>query len=105
MVVETAEFVVRTTIRKPSPLPYIKPDKRAELRDYDWTPLPQTAGELNYVFSRLIDRVLGNDPSYGDINTVVGVLECCKEEVYRRIAVKFEDRKIIENGDVFRERS
>ena len=86
-------------------MPYIKPEKRAELRDYDWTPLPQTAGELNYVFSRLIDRVFGNNPSYEDINTVIGVLECWKEEVYRRVASPYEDRKIGENGDVYRERN
>ena len=86
-------------------MPYIKPDRRAALRQYDYSTLPETAGELNYVFSRLIDRVLGNSPSYEDINTVVGVLECCKEEVYRRVAGPYEDRKIGENGDVFRDRS
>jgi hypothetical protein len=86
-------------------VPYISPDKRAELRDYDWSPLPQTAGQLNYVFARLIDRVLGNNPSYEDINTVVGVLECCKAEAYRRVATPLEIQKCEENGDVFRERS
>ena len=85
-------------------MPYISPDKRAELRDYDWSPLPQTAGQLNYVFARLIDRVLGNNPSYDDINTVIGVLESCKLEIYARIARNLEDRKILENGDVFRDR-
>jgi hypothetical protein len=85
-------------------VPYIKPERRQDLREYDYSPLPKTAGELNYVFARLIDRVLNNDPSYEDLNTVIGVLECCKEEVYRRIGGKMEDRKIIENGDVFRER-
>lgn len=85
-------------------MPYIKPERRQYLREYDNSPLPQTAGELNYVFSRLIDRVLNNRPSYEDINTVIGVLECCKEEVYRRVASPYEDRKIGENGDVFRDR-
>ena len=86
-------------------MPYIKPERRQALREYDYSPLPKTAGELNYVYTRLLDRVLGNNPSYEDINTVVGVLECCKEEVYRRVAGPYEDRKIGENGDVFRERS
>lgn len=85
-------------------MPYIKPERRQDLRIYDYSELPKTAGELNYVFARLIDRVLGNDPSYGDVNTVIGVLECCKEEVYRRVVGPLEDRKIGENGDVFRER-
>ena len=85
-------------------MPYIKPDRRAWLREYDYSPLPKTAGELNYVFSRLIDRVLGNDPSYEDLNTVIGVLTCCSEEVYRRVGGKLEDKKCLENGDVFRHR-
>ena len=85
-------------------MPYIKPERRQALREYDYTPLPKTAGELNYVYTRLLDRVLGNRPSYEDINTVVGVLECCLQEVYRRVAGPYEDRKIGENGDVFRER-
>ncbi len=85
-------------------MPYIKPERRAWLREYDYSPLPKTAGELNYILSRLIDRVLDVNPSYEDINTVIGVLECCKEEVYRRVAGPYEDRKIGENGDVFRDR-
>ncbi len=86
-------------------MPYIKPERRQALREYDYSPLPETAGELNYVYTRLLDRVLGNNPSYEDINTVVGVLGCCLQEVYRRVAGPYEDRKIGENGDVFRDRS
>ena len=86
-------------------MPYIKPERRQALREYDYSPLPKTAGELNSVYTRLLDRVLGNNPSYDDINTVIGVLECCKEELYRRVAVPYEDRKIGEHGDAYRERS
>ncbi len=86
-------------------MPYIKPQRRQDFREYEESTLPQSAGELNYVFSVVIDRVLGNRPSYADINTVIGVLECCKEEVYRRVAGPYEDIKIGENGDVFRERN
>ena len=85
-------------------MPYIKPERRQDLRQYDYSPLPGTAGELNYVIARLVDRVLGNNPSYDDINTVIGVLESCKLEIYARIARNLEDRKILENGDVFRDR-
>ena len=86
-------------------MPSIKPERRQALREYDYSPLPKTAGELNYVYTRLLDRVLGNNPSYEDINTIVGVLECCLQEVYRRVAGPYEDRKVSENGDVFRDRS
>ena len=86
-------------------MPYIKPERRQALREYDYTPLPKTAGELNYVYTRLLDRVLGNKPSYEDINTVVGVLECCLQEVYRRVATPLEIEKCETNGDVYRDRS
>lgn len=33
--------------------------------------------------------------------TILGVLECVKLELYRRVAAPYEDRKIEENGDVF----
>jgi len=31
----------------------------------------------------------------------VGVLECAKLELYRRIAAPYEDEKIVETGDVY----
>jgi hypothetical protein len=39
--------------------------------------------------------------SYQTINDIVGALEGAKLEFYRRVAVPYEDKKIIENGDVF----
>lgn len=85
-------------------MPYIKQERRQDLREYDYSTLPQNAGELNYVIARLVDRMLGNTPNYDDINSVIGALECCKQEVYFRVARTLEDRKILSNGDVFRER-
>lgn len=40
--------------------------------------------------------------SYADINEAIGALECAKLELYRRIAVPYENRKLAENGDVYR---
>jgi len=66
---------------------------------------PATVGELNYVITRLIDMYLGyNSFHYADINAVVGVLECVKLELYRRLAAPYEDKKKEENGDVYKER-
>jgi hypothetical protein len=39
--------------------------------------------------------------SYKSINDVIGVLECVKQEFYRRIAVPYEDKKIEQNGDIY----
>jgi len=35
------------------------------------------------------------------INEVIGVLECAKLELYRRVAAPYEERKRIENGEVY----
>lgn len=32
---------------------------------------------------------------------MVGALECAKLELYRRIAIPYEEQKIQENGDVY----
>jgi hypothetical protein len=38
--------------------------------------------------------------SYTNINAVIGVLECVKLELYRRLAASYEDKKVVENGDI-----
>lgn len=62
-------------------------------RDYD--------GVLNYVISKLLIDVLELwEPKYTKFNTAVGVLECAKQELYRRFIGPYEDIKIEENGDI-----
>jgi hypothetical protein len=63
---------------------------------------PRTPGELNYLFSILAKDYLDRKGlNYTHLNDVIGVLECCKQELYRRIAVPYENAKMAENGDVF----
>lgn len=62
----------------------------------------QTPGELNYIITKLIDYYIStHGKNYAIINEVVGVLECAKLELYRRIASPYEDIKIEQNGDVY----
>lgn len=64
--------------------------------------LPADAGELNYLISRIVDiyiQVKGKN--YANLNEVTGVLECVKQEYYRRVVSPYEDKKISENGDVY----
>jgi hypothetical protein len=56
-------------------------------------------GDINYVFSRVIMGVMG-DVSYGKIAMATGVLENIKQELYRRAASGYEDKKILSNGDI-----
>ena len=81
-------------------MPYVKPEDRIRL---DKGNAPQNAGELNYIITRILDEYLelkGNI-RYVYLNEVIGVLECAKLELYRRIAAPYEDQKMHETGDVY----
>ena len=87
-------------------MPYIDPLSRSTIDDIvrqlsaynvDKALIPvDTCGELNYAISTLVDQYITNRCGlYGAINEVIGVLECAKLELYRRIAAPYED------GDVY----
>lgn len=79
-------------------MPYIKKDRRKALEDTD---IVETDGELNYIITTIVQAYLKRKGlNYSNINTCIGVLECAKLELYRRIASPYEDTKIKENGDV-----
>lgn len=80
-------------------MPYIKDDARLAIAE---TGVLQTPGELNYVFTSIAwNYILDNGLNYQNINDIMGALEGAKFELYRRIAAPYEDKKIIENGDVY----
>jgi len=62
----------------------------------------ETPGDLNYSFTKVALMYLEkNGTRYQRLNDIVGALECCKLEFYRRLAAPYEDTKIEENGDVY----
>ena len=62
-------------------------------------PTPMNIGVLNYIITRLVAAY--PHATYTEINALIGVLECAKLELYRRVATPYEDAKRIENGDVY----
>lgn len=97
-------------------MPYITKDKRQAVGDQlgylidavvetsngDISALP---GILNYCITVLIKstyRIVSGKQklSYADHNSAIGMLECAKQEFYRRNTAPYEDEKAIENGDV-----
>ncbi len=61
-----------------------------------------TPGELNYTITTLIDQLLDRVGfNYDGLNSMVGVLECVKLELYRRVISPYEDVKKRDNGDVY----
>ena len=80
-------------------MPYIKKPDRERL---DGGVEAESPGELNYLITKTIDSYLSRKGlSYTNINEIIGVLECAKLELYRRVAAKYEDSKIAANGDVY----
>lgn len=83
-------------------MPYIKQERRDAISAGDAK--PQNAGELNFAITVLVDNYLQDKGGirYTYLNEVVGVMECAKLELYRRIAAPYEDKKITEAGDVYK---
>jgi hypothetical protein len=86
-------------------MPYINEAQRrqvsAAISELLKTP-PVSVGELNYLFSIIAKEWIDNHGlNYSSVNDLVGVLECCKMELYRRVAAPYEDQKRREHGDVY----
>ena len=79
-------------------MPYITQERRAALALRD---VPQTAGELNYLFTVLIRDYFEAHHNYQGINDIVGALEGAKLEFVRRKVAEYENIKIVENGDAY----
>lgn len=87
-------------------MPYIKPEKRKKYEKVldeligilKSLPVEGVDGELNYVVTKILKGVY--PLRYFHLNRAVGVLECIKQEFYRRVAAPYEDVKIRESGDV-----
>jgi len=89
-------------------MPYIDQEKRtimehslASLGAHIISDKPNRAGMLNYSISYLMNHIVEDELNYATINELIGVLECAKLELYRRVASPYEDAKIQTNGDVY----
>ena len=111
-VVETAEKIDNINIDN---MPYIKKEDREKFGEAIYPILeafyydgkgtwdynkPISPGELNYLISSILWTIFDKNPSYTLGNNIVGMLECVKQEFYRRKLAPYEDEKIVENGDI-----
>jgi hypothetical protein len=79
-------------------MPYITKERRTHLVAEQ----PETVGELNYALTKvMLGYVARKGLSYSALNDCLGAVEGAKLELYRRLAVPYEDGKILENGDVY----
>ena len=82
-------------------MPYIKEKIRQYLGKNYPLPIPVDPGELNYLFTKIALAYVGKYPNYRVYNDIIGALECCKLELYRRKVVDYEEKKIELNGDIY----
>lgn len=82
-------------------MPYIKTERRKALYNGE---IPLNVGELNYWLTTQIQNYIFSKrkENYQLYNDIIGVLQCMIQEFYRRKITPYEDKKIKENGDVFR---
>ena len=81
-------------------MPYIKKVDR-EMHDRWLEDMPPiiNIGEINYIITKILMRT--NPQYYTDFNALIGLLECCKLEMYRMAVAPYEDKKKQENGNVY----
>jgi len=83
-------------------VPYIKPELREDLDPTEYAIIACDSGELNYQITMICNAYLEeNGKTYKRINDIVGALECAKLELYRLVAVPYENLKMAENGEVY----
>lgn len=62
--------------------------------------LKTVPGLVNYSITALLKSIYDQRDSYANFNAQIGTLECCKLELYRKLAAPYEDQKEYENGAV-----
>jgi hypothetical protein len=93
-------------------MPYIKEELRDKLDDsieqlledlYYKVPSEELDGVLNYTLTRILvgaHQRHTDTVRYKSINSMMGTLECMKQELYRKVAVWYEELAELKNGKV-----
>lgn len=80
-------------------MPYIHKDRRQEL---DKGQPAEAPGDLAYLVATLVDDYIAdNGKSFQSFSEAVAALEQVKFELNRRVIAKYEDGKLLDNGDVW----
>ena len=85
-------------------MPYIRKEERKPfnnaLKEIEHETI-LSSGSLNYLITKLCNIYLKEAVEcYKTYNEIIGVLECAKQEYYRKIIAPYEDIKEKENGDL-----
>ena len=87
-------------------MPYIKEEDKPKF-DRQLRPLSQlimSLGELNYCCTVLMrEEVRKRGEKYEKLSAIHGAVRDAADEFKRRVVDVYEDQKILENGDVYKE--
>ena len=83
-------------------MPYIPPNERHRLfQVFSLSEKIETLGQLTYVIYVLCLEWLGRQGvNYANYASVMGALECCTTELYRKEVAGYEDEKELQNGEI-----
>lgn len=80
-------------------MPYLNQGVKSSL---DEGRKPQSGAELNYIISKAVNDFLAmRTITYSVLAEAVAALELSQYELKSRIVRPYEDKKVIENGEVF----
>lgn len=80
-------------------VPYVSKDRRKWL---DQGGAPSNAGELTFCLTRVVQRYVRTKKlSYQTLAETLGALRGVELDVYRRVLAEYEEKKQLENGDVW----
>ena len=86
------------TLKGEDKMPYIDPDRREAI---DSGETADTPGELAYIlYSACLYYLDTRETNFVVLNDIVGVLDNVKMEFIRQEVVPYEDKKMLENGDI-----
>jgi len=85
-------------------VPYIKQDSRAKFNQIldEVKALGElSSGDLNYLLTKVcLLQVAARGERYDVYNSILGTISAFDKEFYRRFIAPYEDKKIVENGDI-----
>ncbi|MFV0421781.1 DUF6899 family protein [Oleidesulfovibrio sp.] len=84
-------------------MPYIPQDRRDVFDSFllECSKHVQTEGELNYCIYKLATLLIDNTgESYANLSMCSSAMEHAKLEWYRKRVAPYEDKKIIEHGEI-----
>lgn len=89
-------------------MPYIAKEDRDRIDKQVFSKgyIPKNGGEIQYIIARLVQLHYTSNcnckPRYADMEAIMGSLQGASLEHYRCVVAPYEDKKIEENGLVYR---